>query len=116
VSGSPKSLMQGILNAPVRTDELLVRFPGQNGFIFRTCDLSLGVGLHLLNSCANFDESICAAAGLSPDLLLVCTNGRWGNMGSAGAAELTGCVCPTAVTPMHYNMFVANCADPNAFV
>lgn len=231
------SLMQEILNTPVRTDELLLCFLGQNGFVLRTTDLSLGVDLYLSNSCADdeeitrvlgvrldrllpifisprdlnldlilathehkdhadpetlvpiqanktqfvgprpvmkllsdvgisssrcvelnegqtrrfcsvtvqsvfaryvsgsvgffleagglriyvtgdseFDERLCAVAGLSPDLMLVCINGRWGNMSSAEAVELTRRVRPTAVAPTHYDMFAANSADPNAFV
>ena len=48
-------------------------------------------------------------------MLLVCINGRWGNMTSAEAVELTRGLHPKVVIPTHYDMFAANRADPKAF-
>ena len=56
------------------------------------------------------------AQGLRPDLLLVPINGRGGNMDSAQAAQLAKIVQPRVAIPMHYGMFAANTADPQAFV
>jgi L-ascorbate 6-phosphate lactonase len=51
-----------------------------------------------------------------PDLLLVCINGQYGNMGPAEAARLTSEIEPAAAIPMHWGLVAENSADPAAFV
>ena len=50
------------------------------------------------------------------DVMLVCINGKLGNMGIEGAAELTRYLRPKLVIPNHYDMFACNAADPWEFV
>lgn len=61
-------------------------------------------------------EGIEEAARFAPDLLAVCINGRWGNMGIAEAVRVTGAIAPREVLPMHWGLFAQNTADPQAFV
>ncbi|MGC8833958.1 MAG: DUF362 domain-containing protein [Armatimonadota bacterium] len=53
---------------------------------------------------------------LKPDILIVCINGKWGNMSAADAAKLTAQINPKVVIPMHYGMFAENTVDPQTFV
>ena len=53
---------------------------------------------------------------LAPDLMVVCINGRWGNMSAEEAARLAHEVGVRVVIPTHYGMFAENTADPMAFV
>lgn len=50
------------------------------------------------------------------DLVLTCINGKYGNMGIQGAAELTRYLKPNVVIPHHYGMFALNDADPYEFL
>jgi len=56
------------------------------------------------------------AARLGTDLLTICINGRWGNMGIPEAVKVTQTVQPREVLPMHWGLFQENTADPYAFV
>ncbi len=51
-----------------------------------------------------------------PGILIVCINGRWGNMNAHEAAYLTRVLRPHVAIPMHYGMFVNNTVDPQVFV
>ncbi|HQE84577.1 MAG TPA: MBL fold metallo-hydrolase [Candidatus Hydrogenedentes bacterium] len=53
---------------------------------------------------------------LRPDILLVCINGRFGNLNAEEAAELTAIVSPRVVVPCHFWMFKEHNGDPEAFV
>lgn len=53
---------------------------------------------------------------LTPDVLLVCINGRFGNLDAGEAAELAGIVSPRVVVPCHFWMFKEHNGDPEAFV
>ena len=53
---------------------------------------------------------------LKPDILIVCINGKWGNMSAADAAKLTAQLNPKVVIPMHFGMFAENTEDPQTFV
>lgn len=50
------------------------------------------------------------------DLLCVCINGRWGNMGAEEAAVLARDLGARRVMPMHYGVMADNDADPNVFL
>jgi len=50
------------------------------------------------------------------DLMMVCINGRWGNMNAAEAAVLVAALAPRVAVPMHYGMFKENTADPDFFL
>ena len=51
-----------------------------------------------------------------PGILIVCINGRAGNMSAHEAAYLTRVLRPHLAIPMHYGMFVNNTLDPQEFV
>jgi L-ascorbate metabolism protein UlaG (beta-lactamase superfamily) len=53
---------------------------------------------------------------LPPTALLVCINGKLGNMTAAEAARLAAALRPRVAIPMHYGMFADNTADPQEFV
>jgi L-ascorbate metabolism protein UlaG (beta-lactamase superfamily) len=56
------------------------------------------------------------AASLGIDLMTICINGRWGNMGISDAVKVTQIVSPAEVLPMHWGLFSENTADPSQFV
>jgi L-ascorbate 6-phosphate lactonase len=56
------------------------------------------------------------AASLGIDLMTICINGRWGNMGIPEAVKVTQTVQPVEVLPMHWGLFKENTADPQQFV
>jgi L-ascorbate metabolism protein UlaG (beta-lactamase superfamily) len=53
--------------------------------------------------------------GLAPRVLIVAINEGYNNPGIAGAVRLAEIVGPRYVVPCHYDCFVANTADPEAF-
>jgi L-ascorbate 6-phosphate lactonase len=53
---------------------------------------------------------------LKPDVLIPCINGRFGNMNSEEAAELTSLIKPKIVIPCHFWMFKEHNGDPQSFV
>ena len=56
------------------------------------------------------------AAPFSPDILVTCINGRWGNMGAEEAADVARALDVKVAIPTHYGMFAENTADPMDFV
>jgi L-ascorbate metabolism protein UlaG (beta-lactamase superfamily) len=59
---------------------------------------------------------VARTAGGPLDLVLICINGRAGNMTWQEALEVVKALRPRAAVPMHYGMFAANTADPVPFV
>lgn len=51
----------------------------------------------------------------SIDLMMICINGKLGNMDHTQAASLTVALHPKMVVPMHYGLFAENTADPEPF-
>ena len=49
------------------------------------------------------------------DALLVCINGKWGNLNAEEAVSLTEKVAPTFVLPNHFDTMAPNTADPAVF-
>ena len=49
------------------------------------------------------------------DLMIICINGRLGNMNAEEAARLTKILSPRAGIPTHYGMFESNTEDPAAY-
>jgi L-ascorbate metabolism protein UlaG (beta-lactamase superfamily) len=69
-----------------------------------------------LNSEGLPDQLLEAAGGRSPDLALICINGRLGNMNAEEALQVATRIQAGAVVPMHYGLFAENTADPESFV
>jgi len=63
-----------------------------------------------------YDPRLAEAAKYKPDILMVCINGRWGNMNVSEAARLTAQINPEIVVPMHWGMFAHNTVDPQNFL
>jgi len=59
------------------------------------------------------DELISSAP--HAEVLLVCINGKWGNLDAAQAAKLAGAVKPRVAIPNHYDMMAPNSVDPAEF-
>ena len=53
---------------------------------------------------------------LRPQVLLVCINNGYGNMGPEDAARLTAEIEPAVVIPMHWGLVAENTSDPDLFV
>ena len=49
------------------------------------------------------------------EVLLVCINGKWGNLGVAEAVELTVRLSPRYAIPMHYDLMALNSENPQSF-
>ncbi len=63
-----------------------------------------------------WDARLTEVARYKPDILMVCVNGKWGNMNVSEAARLTTELRPKIVVPMHWGMFAHNTVDPQDFV
>ena len=61
-------------------------------------------------------KGIAKAAGGPLELVLICINGRWGNMTADQAVSVVTALGPRVAVPMHYGLFAANTADPAPFV
>jgi len=68
------------------------------------------VGLH------GYLEQMERVKALRPDILIICINPGYKNLGPTEAAELTGWVDPKVVIPMHYDLIEENTVDPREFV
>lgn len=55
------------------------------------------------------------AAGGKPDVVMICINGKWGNMTDIQAAQVVEQLSPRMVVPMHYGLFADNTIDPRPF-
>jgi|GEM_PF-249588 len=78
--------------------------------------LSFGPTTVYITGDSEYDPQLAGVKALKPDILLVCINGKWGNMSAADAAKLTAEIGPKVVIPMHYGMFANNTVDPQTFV
>jgi len=63
-----------------------------------------------------YHPDLQAVKARSPDILLVCINGQYGNMNPEEAARLTHEVEPAVVVPMHWGLVAENTAEPADFV
>lgn len=84
------------------------------GFIISSQDKQIYItGDTLLDS--NLIPELKSAFRKDPDLLMICINGKLGNMSDEEAIELVKAVKPAITIPMHYGMFEANTVDPTLF-
>jgi len=64
-----------------------------------------------------YDDRICADPALKHlDGVLICINGKLGNMTWEEAVKTVTALQPKAVVPMHYGLFAENTVDPQPFV
>jgi len=58
---------------------------------------------------------VLEAAGRTPDVAIICVNGKLGNMDAAHAVETVKALGVKTAIPMHYGLFAENTADPAEF-
>jgi L-ascorbate 6-phosphate lactonase len=63
-----------------------------------------------------YHADLKAAKERRPNVLMVCINGGYGNMGPEDAARLTREIEPAVVIPMHWGLVAENTSDPADFV
>ncbi|MGQ9525768.1 MAG: DUF362 domain-containing protein [Armatimonadota bacterium] len=78
--------------------------------------LTIGKTRIYITGDSEYDAQLAQVKSLRPDILLVCINGKWGNMSAQDAARLTAQINPKVVIPMHFGMFADNTVDPQTFV
>ena len=76
--------------------------------LYITGDTKVGIDAYL--------DKMKDVIGLRPDVMLAAINTGYLNPGPADAAKLTRLVNPRVVIPMHYDCFVENTIDPQAFL
>ncbi|MBP3606049.1 MAG: MBL fold metallo-hydrolase [Clostridia bacterium] len=62
-----------------------------------------------------YDEGLTRLKDRNIDVMIVCINGRLGNMNAEDAARLTRILAPRVGIPTHYGMFESNTEDPAAY-
>jgi len=63
-----------------------------------------------------YDKRLKKVRKFRPDIMIICINGKAGNMSYKDATILTKEISPRLVIPMHYGMFKENTVDPNLFI
>lgn len=64
---------------------------------------------------SEFDTQLLDAKSLNPDILVICINGKLGNMDFRQAADVAKGLSPKTAVPCHYGMFAENTEDPQNF-
>lgn len=62
-----------------------------------------------------YDEKLEALKDRNIDVMIICINGRLGNMNAEEAARLTKIISPRAAIPTHYGMFESNTENPEVY-
>lgn len=83
---------------------------GAQGYIF-----NCGGPVVYATGDTTYEEELKGVAQFRPDILLVCINGKWGNMNAGDAAALAKELEVKLAIPMHYGMFTNNTLDPQVF-
>ena len=79
--------------------------------------ISVGGKRVYLSGDTEFDPAIIANPQLQRlDLILICINGKLGNMTLEQALEVVKALRPAKAYPMHYGLFAVNTADPQPFI
>ncbi len=78
------------------------------------CEFSNGRSFYHTSDTASSQVLLDAAP--KAEVLLVCINGKWGNLDAGEATQLAAAVGPRYAIPNHYDMMVLNTADPEDFV
>ena len=63
----------------------------------------------------DFSDVLLMAAPKECDVLLVCINGKWGNLDVHQASKLTAHIRPRIAIPNHYDMMAINSENPVSF-
>ena len=62
-----------------------------------------------------YNERLEALADKNIDVMIICINGKLGNMNVEEAIRLTRIISPKVAIPTHYGMFESNTEDPKKF-
>jgi L-ascorbate 6-phosphate lactonase len=65
---------------------------------------------------SRYNLKLLEARKLKPQLMFICINGKYGNMGWREATALAEQLGVKAAIPMHYDMFEVNSEDPLPFI
>lgn len=69
-----------------------------------------------LSADSNYHKCLVNEYTSEADIVLVCINGRMGNMGTDDALKVVEQIKPKMAFPMHYGLFAENTADPRPFI
>jgi L-ascorbate metabolism protein UlaG (beta-lactamase superfamily) len=69
-----------------------------------------------LSGDSEYDEQLVNEFTAGCDLILICINGRLGNMSLEEALKVVKAAKPNRALPMHYGLFAENTADPAPFI
>ena len=69
-----------------------------------------------LSADSEFDEKLISDFTKNCNLILICINGRLGNMSLEEALKTVKELKPETALPMHYGLFAENTADPKPFI
>ncbi|NLF29527.1 MAG: MBL fold metallo-hydrolase [Planctomycetes bacterium] len=61
-------------------------------------------------------DLLAKAAPKTPEVMLVCINGKYGNLSVEQAVRLTAAVRPRVAVPNHYDLMALNSENPDTFV
>ncbi len=69
-----------------------------------------------LSSDSLYDDALVNEFTRDCDVILICINGRLGNMPYEDAVKVVKAAKPKTALPMHYGLFAENTADPQPFI
>ncbi len=79
------------------------------GIVIEICDNKKSI---YFTGDTEFNEELLKIKSYSPDLIIGCINGKWGNMNCYDLARLAAHLETKKVIPSHYGMFAENTEDP----
>lgn len=79
------------------------------GIVIEICDSKKSI---YFTGDTEFNEELLNIKRYSPDLIIGCINGKWGNMDCYDLARLAAYLETNKVIPSHYGMFAENTEDP----
>ncbi|SMC57764.1 MBL fold metallo-hydrolase [Pedobacter nyackensis] len=93
---------------------------------YHTDKYAIGLVIKLANRCIYISgdtllengllESVLKTVDCQIDVVLICINGKLGNMNAHDAVKVVGQLKPKIAIPMHYGLFADNTVDPTVFV
>lgn len=78
--------------------------------------LSVGASKLYLSADTTYSDALINEWTTGSDALLICINGRLGNMNGDEALRIVSALRPHLALPMHYGLFEENTADPEPFI
>ena len=73
-----------------------------------------GLTLYLVGD-SRYNQRLLEVKSFNPDIMVICINGKMGNMDYLEAATLAKKLEPAYAIPCHYGMFAENTEDPSKF-